>query len=180
VAPARMVDDGDVQLSEMTADEVAAWLPGSTARYIEDRVAAGEDRATAARVAEVQRALTFPGGVPAAGHRLMHVLAGGLPVGVVWVGPPALGGASTVFLYQIEINELHRGRGHGRAAMVATERFARTLGASRLMLNVFGFNTVARSLYDSLGFVEASAYLEKPLGSAVEPDEVHDVPLASP
>jgi ribosomal protein S18 acetylase RimI-like enzyme len=56
-----------------------------------------------------------------------------------------------------------RGRGFGRAAMVLAEQEARRGGARRLGLNVFGTNTVARSLYESLGYEITELQMSKEL-----------------
>ena len=47
--------------------------------------------------------------------------------------------------------------------MVHAEEQARAMGVMRLELNVFGDNPVARSLYESLGYVEMSRQLYKDL-----------------
>ncbi|WP_346426683.1 GNAT family N-acetyltransferase [Streptomyces sp. YIM 130001] len=56
-----------------------------------------------------------------------------------------------------------RGQGFGRAAMVLGEEYARAQGAHTLGLSVFGFNTGARGLYESLGYETTSVKLHKRL-----------------
>jgi len=86
----------------------------------------------------------------------------GEPVGVLWVGPhPRKAGAGWV--WDVEIDEAHRGRGHGRAAMLAAEEIARSEGWAELGLNVFGPNRRAKALYDSLGYEVVSTSMTKPL-----------------
>jgi hypothetical protein len=48
--------------------------------------------------------------------------------------------------------------------MLLAEDEARKRGRSRLELNVFGGNEVARKLYRSLGYVEAAVHMGKDLG----------------
>lgn len=57
-----------------------------------------------------------------------------------------------------------RGRGFGRMAMVLGEEYARAQGAHALGLSVFGFNTGARGLYESLGYETTSVKMLKRLG----------------
>jgi GNAT superfamily N-acetyltransferase len=150
-------------LVELSPDELTAWLPGSLASYVEDRVEAGEPRAVAERIAREQRNRTFPGGKPAEGHHLFRVVVAGEPVGIVWLGPSFSGDDAERYLYQVEIDEDRRGQGFGRAAMRAAEAWTVAQGARRLSLNVFGFNDVARSLYDSLGYVVSATNMYRAL-----------------
>jgi GNAT superfamily N-acetyltransferase len=152
-----------VTLIELTTAELAVWQPVSLAAYVEERVAAGEPRAIAERVAREQRERSFPGGVPAAGQHLFHVELDGEWVGMVWLGPSFNGDDAERYLYNIEIDEGHRGKGLGRAAMRAAEAWTLADGARRLSLNVFGFNDIARSLYDSLGYVVAATNMYRDL-----------------
>ncbi|HEX5799326.1 MAG TPA: GNAT family N-acetyltransferase, partial [Gaiellaceae bacterium] len=87
------------------------------------------------------------------------VEAGGTTVGSVFLGLRD-GGA---WLYDITIAEAERGRGYGRAAMVALEDEVRALGFDRVALNVWGGNAVARGLYRSLGYTEDSVHMSKPV-----------------
>ena len=52
----------------------------------------------------------------------------------------------------VQIDEAFRGEGLGRETMLAAETWARAHGGTRIGLNVFGPNTVARHLYESLGY----------------------------
>jgi hypothetical protein len=49
-------------------------------------------------------------------------------------------------------------------AMVLGEEYARAQGAHTLGLSVFGFNTGARGLYESLGYETTSVKMRKKLG----------------
>jgi GNAT superfamily N-acetyltransferase len=101
--------------------------------------------------------------VPAEGHHVFGVMADGRRVGIVWLGPSLHDDATERYLFNIEIDEEHRGQGLGRAAMRAAEDWTRADGASQLALNVFGFNDRARSLYDSLGYVVAATSMYRTL-----------------
>ena len=61
----------------------------------------------------------------------------------------------------IEIFARFRGGGFGRQAMLLLE--ARSRGLSRISLNVFGGNEIARSLYRSLGYAENAVQIGKTL-----------------
>lgn len=67
------------------------------------------------------------------------------------------------WVFYVEVDEARRGSGLGRAAMVLAEEDARAHGATELGLNVFGPNTVARHLYESLGFEPTAINMVKQL-----------------
>ncbi len=56
-----------------------------------------------------------------------------------------------------------RGKGYGRSIMLAGEEECRRRGYEFLDLNVFGNNSTAISLYDSLGYVVTSQQMRKTL-----------------
>ena len=56
------------------------------------------------------------------------------------------------FVFDVEVNADQRGKGRGKAIMIAGEAAALMAGSTRLALHVFGHNTVARRLYERLGY----------------------------
>lgn len=106
---------------------------------------------------ETQRLL--PEG-PATENQLIWIaLAGDEPVGSLWIGTRA----RVPFIYGIEVDSAQRGKGYGRAIMLAGEEECRRLGHKQLDLNVFGDNTIAIGLYDSLGYSVISQQMRKEL-----------------
>jgi ribosomal protein S18 acetylase RimI-like enzyme len=106
----------------------------------------------------------LPDGFATEGTWLLAVEADGVGrVGVIWIGPHQQR-ADAVFLYDIEIDEAHRGKGYGRAALLAAEQILVDAGVREIGLNVFGFNDGARRLYESLGYRTLSVQMSKPLG----------------
>jgi GNAT superfamily N-acetyltransferase len=87
----------------------------------------------------------------------------GARAGRVVLGLDAFGRQGAAWLYEIVVDPAVRGRGLGREALGLAEAEARTRGMTRIDLNVFGGNVVARSLYASEGYVETSVHLGKPL-----------------
>ena len=61
--------------------------------------------------------------------------------------------APTYVLYDLFVSPVARGRGAGRALMLAAQTYAAQTGAARLELSTAKDNTVAQSLYESLGWV---------------------------
>jgi ribosomal protein S18 acetylase RimI-like enzyme len=86
----------------------------------------------------------------------------GEEAGWLWLGPHPHR-EDGVFIYDIEIDEEHQGRGLGRATMLAAEDLVRAAGLREIALNVFGWNSRAEALYRSLGYVTAATQMSKPL-----------------
>lgn len=148
----------------MTAEEYERWTAAELASYAQEMVDSGMLSPEAARERSAQQHAEFlPQEQDTPGMHLLRVLdEDGAPVGVLWVGPhprkPAAG-----FVYDVQIDEAHRGRGHGRGAMLAAEAIGRREGWSEIGLNVFGPNARARNLYDSLGYAVVTTTMTKPL-----------------
>jgi ribosomal protein S18 acetylase RimI-like enzyme len=101
-------------------------------------------------------------GLATEGHHLWKVVseqAG--PVGDLWIFVDPT--KCTAFIYDIAISEQYRGKGYGKAAMLAVEAAVRPMGAARIDLNVFGYNTTARRLYEGLGYEPIAIGMRKAL-----------------
>ena len=151
----------DVTLRPLREDEFEAWSDAHTRRYADGMVGfAGLTREAAARKAASDVSSVLPAGLATEGVRLWALEdEGGRVVGSVFLGIRE----GSAWLYDIVVNEAERGRGVGRAAMVALEEEIRRLGFGTVGLNVWGGNEVARSLYRSLGYVEQSVEMVKSL-----------------
>lgn len=151
----------------MESAEFGEWLASRVARYAYERAQAdGLDEHTSLERAERRFAELLPQG-PQTPDQLLCVALDdrGDRVAVVWVGPhPAVPDAAWV--WDVEVDQDCRGRGYGRAVMLAAEDLARQLGRKHLGLHVFGANSVARHLYRSLGYDEVHVEMSKPLGPA--------------
>ncbi|HEV2426970.1 MAG TPA: GNAT family N-acetyltransferase [Acidimicrobiales bacterium] len=151
-------------LRELSAGEAYAAASAIHEGYLAHRIEAGEDEASARASANAQFTTLFPGGAPAEGQHVMHVVEDGEVVGVLWMGRPFSGTPGMWWVFDVEIDEAHRGRGLGRAAMELAEEWTRKRGGTRVGLNVFGPNRVARALYDSLGYEVLATSMFKDLG----------------
>ena len=147
----------------MEAGELSSWLDRLGEEYLEERVAAGDERERAQRGVARDRADFFPGGTPAAGQLVFSLIEDGQAVGTLWIGTMPQRPPQHWWVWSIEVDERFRGRGLGRAAMELAEAEARRGGASRLGLSVFGHNAVARSLYESLGYEAVELQMSKEL-----------------
>jgi ribosomal protein S18 acetylase RimI-like enzyme len=84
-------------------------------------------------------------------------------VGHVWVGLEPRPGFPGAWIYAIGVTAGQRGKGYGRALLLAAEKEAARRGATTIGLNVFGPNTIARNLYESAGYEVASLQMHKAL-----------------
>jgi ribosomal protein S18 acetylase RimI-like enzyme len=148
----------------MTDEEYEQWRDAEVASYAQEMIDSGmlSPEAAQARSAE-QHAEFLPQEQGTPGMYLLRVLDGDQrPVGVLWVGRhPRKDGAG--FVYDVAIDEARRGEGHGRGAMLAAEKIGRQEGWSEIGLNVFGPNTRARTLYESLGYLVVNTNMAKSL-----------------
>jgi GNAT superfamily N-acetyltransferase len=151
------------ELVDKDDEELKDWVPAMMAGYVQQRIAAGESPESAQAQADAQREELFPGGVPAEGQHVMNVVVDDKPVGVLWMGRPFGRGEDTWFVFYVEVDEARRGEGLGRVAMQLAEEWTLARGGKRIALNVFGPNTVARSLYDSLGYEVQATSMYKDL-----------------
>jgi ribosomal protein S18 acetylase RimI-like enzyme len=159
------VTETEVSLRPLTRAEFDEWLPRQLAAYAAQIAASGSmPEADAWEKARRDTARAFSAGYDTPQQVLFRVLAGEEPVGWLWLGVPGPDpDPLEAWVYDIEVDENHRGRGYGRAAMLLAETEARARGMTSLGLNVFGQNTVARALYESLGYDVTSLQMKKPI-----------------
>lgn len=155
-----------VTLDPMEPDAWEAWRATSIADYAADMARVGAwPRDTATDQAEALFVRVLPDGRATAGHEFRAVVTGaGEAVGALWFAAEDDIGRGSAFIWDIAIDPAHRGHGYGRAAMEALEPLARSLGYDAIRLHVFGDNTVARNLYQSVGYAETDVTMLKRIG----------------
>jgi GNAT superfamily N-acetyltransferase len=82
-------------------------------------------------------------------HAQFAALLGDRPVGLIGAQQET---AATVYLYSLWLDPAARGHGLARSLVAAAVEWARDRRASVVTLRVAAGNTVARGVYDSLGF----------------------------
>jgi ribosomal protein S18 acetylase RimI-like enzyme len=155
-----------VTLRPLDESEFAAWEERSKASYAEDMI---QHAGLAAERAHDKAARDFAQLFPESGlvpeqHLWVLEDEDGTTVGHAWLGEretPDRG--RFAYVYEIEVAEAYRGLGYGRAGMLMVEDEARALGFTRIELNVFGGNDVARGLYLSLDYEENAVAMGKDL-----------------
>lgn len=147
----------------MRPDAYERWVQRAIIGYAGDKVRVGAWPADDAEERSAREFATLlPQGLETPGHFLREVVTtDGAAVGVLWFGPVRDDVPGLAFIWDIEIDEAARGRGYGRAAMLALEPLARSLGFTSIALHVFGDNEVARNLYRSVGYAESDVSMRK-------------------
>ncbi|MEU3653970.1 GNAT family N-acetyltransferase [Streptomyces sp. NPDC032161] len=147
----------------MTRDEFPEWLAAEKDSYAHGIVRAGalspED---AVRKSERDFAKLIPEGLATPDNTFLVLETGGGKIGTGWLKHGYLPGVT--YGYSLHVQERHRGRGYGRAAMTAGEGATLAAGDSALMFTVWGGNEVAMNLYTSAGYhvVEENRSIDLP------------------
>ncbi|MDF9812154.1 GNAT family N-acetyltransferase [Streptomyces sp. SPB162] len=148
----------------MTEAEYEVWNEHQTIGYVEGLVARGVPFAQASAQAETEHGAILPDGPRTAGTLLLTLVHGRRDVGILWLRlRDAADPAVPAWVYSVEVGEEHRGQGHGRTLMLVAERECLDAGVTDLGLNVFGGNTPALRLYESLRYATTRRYLFKRL-----------------
>jgi ribosomal protein S18 acetylase RimI-like enzyme len=147
----------------MTEAEYAEMRVAIEENYAQDVARAMDVPIEEARaIAAKQFADLLKDGLATEGQYLWKVVADeDGAVGDLWtfVDP----GKRRAFIYFIGIDERYRGKGYGKAAMLALEAAVRPKGADHIDLNVFGDNTTAIRLYEGLGYRPTAMNMRKVL-----------------
>jgi ribosomal protein S18 acetylase RimI-like enzyme len=153
-----------LQLDPMTQEEYLQYLATAIHQYARD-TARGWKRPLEETQANAQKDYDqlLPQGLATPNNFLFTARESGERVGMVWIAITERPTGKSAYIYNIQIDEARRGKGLGRQLLAAAERKAADQGANRIGLNVFGFNTTARTLYESAGFEIAAINMIKPL-----------------
>ncbi len=143
-------ESSELRLREKTADARNTWLDQMWREYRDDLLGAGMSPGEATRNVERNREQLFVDGEPVEGQFIFDVLDGDDVVGSLWLGTKP--DSDEWFIYDIVVDAKLRGSGRGRSTMLAAEAYVKANGGSRLGLNVFGPNVVARHLYESMDY----------------------------
>ncbi|MFC7914056.1 GNAT family N-acetyltransferase [Streptomyces sp. NPDC057386] len=132
----------------MDEDEFARWAVRTADEYAHVWTERGVPEAEAHARARRDHERLLPRGRDTENMLFSVVEHDGTRVGTLWLALRE----EQAYVYDVETDPAHRGRGHGRTLMLLAE--AQTVAAGRrvLGLNVFAGNTPAERLYESLGY----------------------------
>ncbi|MCX4232320.1 GNAT family N-acetyltransferase [Streptomyces ortus] len=143
----------------MTEAEFVPWLAHAKETYAQSWITRGVPEAEALAKSDRDHAALLPEGLDSEGVDLSVLEHEGTRVGMLWLALRD----GWAFVYRVESDEGHRGRGYGRSLMLLAEAQAFAAGRPGVRLNVFAGNTPAERLYESLGYATTTYHLYKDL-----------------
>ncbi len=143
----------------MTGAEFDAWYAHESAQYARTWTERGLPEAEARAKARRDHETLLPDGAATRDMRFSVLEHDGVRVGTLWLALRR----EDAYVFDVETDPAHRGRGHGRTLMLLAEGQAIAAGRRVLGLNVFAGNTAAERLYASLGYRTTRHSLYKPL-----------------
>ena len=153
-----------VRLVPMTQAEFEAYLESAVREYAQAHLKAGDCEADEAlALAQADYESLLPEGLSTRHQHLFSIYAEGVadPVGMIWYGSREHRGKKSAYIYDFNIVPGLRGKGHGAASLRALEEMLRGLGVGRVSLNVMGWNTRAKALYERCGYGVAGIGMTK-------------------
>lgn len=155
-----------MRLRPMTQEEYDVYRARSEQDYAHEMAASGQlDLDAAVKRSTVEFAELLPDGLDSPGMHLWTAETGdpSEPAGLGWIELRQRTSGVSAWVYDVEVDAARRGQGLGRELMEALHAAARELGATSISLNVFGHNTTAIHLYDSLGYAVTAQQMRRDL-----------------
>ena len=151
-------------LIPMTQPEYEAFVERVIPEYAADNVRAGYwSESEALEKSREATEKLLPNGLQTENHYLYTLYDGSDAVGMIWIRADLESPIKNGFIFELYVDEKFRGKGYGKQAMLLIEEKARELGLKSLGLHVFAVNTVARKLYESVGYEVSSLNMTKKL-----------------
>jgi ribosomal protein S18 acetylase RimI-like enzyme len=150
-----------VTLRPMTEAEFAVFKVFMYRDYAEAQArGAGMPVAEVADTARAQIDHLMQEGLRSPGQRYWKLVTQqGTAIGDLWVQIEAE--KRHAFIYFVGVDASSRGQGYARQALCALDDVLRAHGVTRISLNVFGDNVIARHLYEGLGYQPAAILMRK-------------------
>lgn len=153
-----------VRLEQMSEQRYLSWFAETTSGFAAQQVEAGVASEPQARKdAARQFDGLLPLGLATPGQHVWSAFAGDTEVGYLWLGLRTPGDQVEGYVYDVAVPAHLRGRGFGRAILLAGEHLAHAMGATALELNVFAHNIGASQMYANLGYAARETHLTRRL-----------------
>ncbi|WP_171990823.1 N-acetyltransferase [Streptomyces sp. JHA26] len=143
----------------MTPEEFGVWQARQSEQYARTWMEQGVPEPEARAKARNDHRTLLPQGLDTENTLFSVVQHDGDRVGILWLALRE----DRAYVFDVETDAVHRGRGHGRTLMLLAEVQALAAGRRLVGLNVFVGNTPAERLYASLGYETVRRSYYKPL-----------------
>lgn len=154
-----------INLEVLTDNEVIPFFNQLWIDYKAELIAAGFSEGYANENIEQNMKSIFSDGTLAPGNFLFYAISNGNRVGKLWLTTSKRDGKIEWSIYDVETFIDFRGRGFGREIMLAAERYVLAAGGDAIYLSVFGNNSPARKLYESLDYQTIRLAMKKNLNA---------------
>ena len=154
----------DLSLRPMSQEEYVVWRERSEREYAAEIAVARDldaDSATAQSAGEF--ASLLPDGLASRDMHLFTAVVEDEPVGIGWLELRQRASGVSAYIYDIRLDGDRRGQGLGRRLLDALHDAARELGATSMLLNVFGDNPTAIRLYETSGYTVTAQQMKRDL-----------------
>ena len=154
-----------MRLERMSPAEYEVWSDRSRALYARDKARANDiSQEAAEKIAKADFERLLSNGLASEHSHLFVAKADDQKiVGYLWLLERGPESDRRGYVGDVIIEEEQRGKGYGRKIMELAEFEVRKLGHKKIGLHVFGYNTPAIRLYESLGYVTTDLVMEKNL-----------------
>lgn len=149
-----------MKLVQLNEQEFTVYKERGIKSYSKELLGLGLTQEQANKQAEDTYNRFLPEGINTENHFLNNVYLNEENIGFIWWG---IRGEKSAFIYDFYINENHRRKGYGKQVMLKCEEVVKSKGLSNIQLHVFGHNTGARKLYETLGYAPTSIQMRKDL-----------------
>ena len=152
-----------INLKALEENQVPAYFEKLWTDYRNELVGAGFSEGYAEENIQYTKKRVLPEGILAPGNHIFYVYSDFDLVGKLWLATKELDAKTEWFVFDIETFSNFRGKGFGREIMKAAEKYVLDSGGTAISLSVFGNNSIARKLYESLEYETIRLELKKKL-----------------
>ncbi|MEZ4742819.1 MAG: GNAT family N-acetyltransferase [Bdellovibrionota bacterium] len=155
-----------LMLVKMTEDDLSRYLENAISKYAHEKMKGeGLTEGEAYKISKDSYSSLLPDGIHSKNQYLFNVVEEKteIKIGILWIAEKANGDRKYAYIYDIEINEDHRGKGYGKKVMHLLEDKVKSMNLNSIGLHVFGHNTTAISLYEKMGYRTTNRVMRKDL-----------------
>ena len=152
-----------VELRELAENQLPPYFEELWDKFRSELIEAGFSPEYADENVEHSKNDIMPDGKLSPDHFIFYIYSENQMVGQLWLASKVRDGKREWSIFDIETFTQFRGQGFGRAIMLAAEEYVRTAGGDAISLSVFGNNSVARNLYESLDYQPLRIGMKKSL-----------------